>query len=270
MGFWAEATQSSTILLREGLEALLIIAALAGFLRRADANSGLKALFVGAALAVILSVVGAVLMALFLDGVHDDRIEAAVMAIAAALMLYMSGWLFLKQDPKVLMAGLKRSADLAISKGAALSFGLLAFLSVFREGAETVLFLHALAQTAGGWTTGVISGILAAAGALVVIFIAMQWFAVRIPLRPLFLVTSAFLFVMALKFVGQAVQELQEQLIFDVTPADLPQWLVDLGFNASWQAVWLQLGLAAAAVLTTAVAYFNQHRQPVAEAAPAE
>ena len=254
------ALQSGAILLREGLEALLIISALAAFLRRASAHHALAALYAGAGLAVIASLAGAVIAAIYLDGAYNDMVEALIMTAAALLMLYMSGWLFLRQDPKVMMAGLKRSAEAAATSGTALSFASVAFLAVFREGAETVLFLQALAQTNGGWSLGLMAGVAGAFALLGLAYLAMQWFALQLPLRPLFLVTSAFLFVMALKFIGQAVQELQEQLLVSVTSADLPGWMVALGFNASWEALGAQLLVAAVAAVSTGLAYAAQHR----------
>jgi high-affinity iron transporter len=267
------ALQSGAILLREGLEALLIISALAAFLRRASAQHALSALYAGAGLAVIASLAGAVITAIYLDGAHDDRVEALIMTAAALLMLYMSGWLFLRQDPRVMMAGLKRSAEVAATSGTALSFASVAFLAVFREGAETVLFLQALAQTNGGWSIGLVGGIAGAAVLLAAAYVAMQWFALQLPLRPLFLATSAFLFVMALKFIGQAVQELQEQLLVSVTAADLPGWMISLGFNASWEALGVQIAIALIAVASTGMAYAAQHRAEAGNAgagAPAE
>jgi len=263
------ALQSGAILLREGVEAMLIIAALAAFLRRSGEERSLSALYVGAGTAILASIAGAVAMALFFNGAHNDQIEAAIMTLAAVLMLYMSGWLFLKQDPKTLMGDLKRSADRAIAGGTLWSFAMLSFLAVFREGGETVLFLHALAQTSGGWSLALVAGLAGAAVLLVVLYTAMQWFALRLPLRPLFIATSAFLFVMALKFIGQAVQEVQELTLVPVTPADLPDWMIGLGFNASWEAVGVQMIIAGVALASTAWAYVEQgRRQAAATAVP--
>ncbi len=125
----------------------------------------------------------------------------------------------------------------------------IAFLAVLREGAETALFLHATARTSNGWTVGIIAGIAVAFLMLVLLVIAIVWLAVRLPLRPMFIATSAFLFVMGLKFIGAAIQECQEQVILPVHPADVPRWLIDLGINPSWEALSLQLVVAAAAAL---------------------
>ena len=264
----AAALQSGTILLREGLEALIIISALAGLLRRAHAERALTAVYTGALAAVALSFGAALVFALFFNGAHNDVIEAGVMLLAAALMFYMSGWLFLRQDSRVLMAELKASADRALDKGTFYSFALIAFLAVFREGAETILFLHALASSAGGYSAGFFAGIAGASLALAAIFVLLQWFALRLPFRPVFLVTSGLLFLMGVKFVGGGLQELQEQALVPFTPLALPDWLIDLGLNPTREALAVQVGIVLLAAIGTLVAHLRLKRQNAAAAGP--
>jgi high-affinity iron transporter len=267
MNALSEALQSGTILLREGLEALLVIAALAAFLNRAGFPEKVRSLYVGAGLAILASFGAAVVFELFFEGEHNDFVEAGVMVIAAVLMLYMSGWLYLKQDPKAWMSDLKRSAQRALDSGTTISLGLIAFLAVFREGGETVLFLHALAKTSGGWTFGLIAGLVVAAACLVAIFYVIEKLAVMLPLRPVFLVTSAFLFLMGLRFIGGAIQELQEQTVVSYTAAPIPHWLEQLGVNPTWEAIGAQLVIAAIAVASTLLVKL---RRPPERTAPAE
>lgn len=259
------AFQAGTVLLREGLEALLVVAALSAFLRRAGAHHAVRSVYLGAGLAVVASLAAAIAFELFLNGAHDDRFEAAVMAVAAVLMFYMSGWLLLKQDSGALLAQLKSDAERALSAGTSWSLASIAFLAVFREGAETMLFMHALAQQGGGWSSGLLTGLAVAAVALAVIFWMMQALVVRLPLRPVFLVTSAFLFVMGLRFVGGIAQELQEQAIvgYDEVPV-IGDALSALGFNGTWQAFLPE----AAIVVAAAVSLFAlRFAQPKAETA---
>jgi len=267
MNALSEALQSGAILLREGLEALLVIAALAAFLTRAGVPEKVKSLYIGAGLAILASFGAAVVFELFFEGEHNDFIEAGVMVVAAILMLYMSGWMYLKQDPKAWMADLRRSAERALDSGATISLGAIAFLAVFREGGETVLFLHALAKSSGGWTFGLIAGLVVAAVCLVAIFYAIERLALMLPLRPVFLVTSAFLFIMGLRFVGGAIQELQEQTVVSYTAAPVPHWLEQLGVNPTWEAIGTQLVIAAIAVASTLALRL---RRPQQRTAPAE
>ena len=202
------ALQSGSILLREGLEALLVVAALAAFLTRAGVPEKVKPLYLGAGIAIAASIGAAVVFELFFEGNHNDYMEAGVLVIAAVLMLYMSGWMYLRQDPKAWMSELRGHAERALDSGTTLS--------------------------------------------LAAIFYAMQKLALMLPLRPVFLVTSAFLFIMGLRFVGAALNELQERTVVSVTPAPVPDWLVALGVNPTWEAIGAQIVIALIAVASTA------------------
>ena len=242
--------QSAAILLREGLEALLVLAALAAYLDKAGARDRLPAFWSGAVLAVLASLVAAWVFERFNNGVHSDILEGIIILIAAAIMLYVSGWLMLRQDPRAWEGFLKNQADAALAKRTGMAVALLAFLAVFREGAETVLFVHALAKTSGGYSGELIGGLVAAALALVVLFFLINRVARRIPLRPLFVVTSAFLFFMAIKFIGEAIQEFQEQQIVSTSPLAGAGWLDRIGFNPTFEAVFAQLVVIVLAILT--------------------
>jgi high-affinity iron transporter len=245
--------QALVILLREGLEALLVIAALAAYLNKVGAQQRLSALYAGAGLAIVASLVMAWVFERFNAGMHNDLLEGAVILLAAALMLYVSGWLFIRQDPRAWQSYLKDKADAALSQQTALAVAALAFLAVFREGAETVLFLYALAKTAGGWGVDLILGLLVAAAVLVALFFSINVIARRLPLRPVFLVTSAFLFIMAIKFIGEALQEFQEQQFVSYTEIKGGGWLEAIGFNPTWEAVAAQLAVVVLAVITVLV-----------------
>ena len=240
--------QSFTILFREGLEAMLVIAALAAFLRRAGAGERIPPLYAGALAAIVASLGMAWVFATYYDGAHSDLFEAGVMLAAAALMFYMSGWMFVRQDPRAWQADLNRLAEKALGAGTVISLAGIAFLAVFREGAETVLFLMALAKGGNGYDASLFSGLAVAAVALAAMFVAMQWLALRLPLRPMFVITSAFLFVMGLRMVGQAFQEVQEQQLVSYTTEGVPAFVSDWGLsNGSWEALGTQLVILAIA-----------------------
>ncbi len=245
--------QSAIILLREGLEALLVLAALAAYLDKAEARDRLPALYTGALLAIAASFVAAWAFATFNNGAHSDILEGFVILAAAALMLYVSGWLLLRQDPRAWQSYLKSKAAAALAQRTDLAVGALAFLAVFREGAETVLFVHALAKTSGGFSFELIAGLVAAALALVVLFFLINVVAQRVPLRPLFIVTSAFLFLMAIKFIGEAIQEFQEQQYVTYTEIRSGGWLEALGLNPTVEAVAAQVFVIVLAAFTFVV-----------------
>src|SRR3954471_7543765 len=264
--------QAAIILLREGLEAMLVIAALAGYLTRAGAGHRINALYGGALAAVGASIVAAWLFAALNSGEHSDVLEGAIILAAAALMLYVSGWLMVKQDPKGWQDYLAHKADGALARDTVWAVAALAFLAVFREGAETVLFVNALAGTAGGWSAGLFAGLALATATLVMLFYFITLIARKLPLRPLFIITSAFLFAMAIKFIGEAVQEFQEQAIITVTEVKGSTFLSAIGLNPSMEALSIQGLVILFALATYSVIQRNNRlmREDKAAARPAE
>ncbi len=243
--------QSALILLREGLEAMLVIAALGAYLvKSGDGQARLKALYTGAVAAIGASIVTAWIFATFNSGAHNDLVEAVVISVAAVLMLYVSGWLMIRQDPRAWQGYLSRKAGSALSQQSDFAIASLAFLAVFREGAETVLFVKALAMTNGGWTVALLSGLAVAALVLVIAYRFINLIAYRLPLRPVFIVTSAFLFFMGVKFVGAAVQELQEQSLLSTTDMPGGGFLFAIGMNGTVEGICIQLAVVAFAVAT--------------------
>src|SRR5260370_39184070 len=92
--------QAVVILLREGLEAMLVIAALAGYLTKAGAGHRIQALYGGSLAAVGASIIAAWLFAGLNSGEHSDVLEGIIILVAASLMLYVIPWLMVKQDPR--------------------------------------------------------------------------------------------------------------------------------------------------------------------------
>jgi len=245
--------QSAVILLREGLEAMLVIAALAGYLTKAGAAHRVQALYGGALAAIAASLVAAWLFAVLNSGEHSDIMEGIIILIASGLMLYVSGWLMVKQDPRGWQDYLAQKADHALAQDTVWAVGALAFLAVFREGAETVLFINALAATEGGWSAGLFAGLGVATIGLAVLFYFINMIAQRIPLRPLFIITSAFLFAMAIKFIGEAVQEFQEQSVLPFTELKSLSWFDAIGLNPTVEALSAQLLVILFALATYSV-----------------
>jgi high-affinity iron transporter len=249
--------QAAVILLREGLEAMLVIAALAGYLTKAGAGHRIQALYGGSLAAVGASIIAAWLFAVLNSGEHSDVLEGVIILVAASLMLYVSGWLMVKQDPRGWQDYLAHKADNALAQDTVWAVAALAFLAVFREGAETVLFINALASAEGGWSAGLFAGLGAATIGLVVLFYFINLIAQKLPLRPLFIITSAFLFAMAIKFIGEAVQEFQEAAMLPVTELKSAAWLGAIGLNPSVEALSAQLLVVVFALATYSVVQRN-------------
>jgi hypothetical protein len=132
--------------------------------------------------------------------------------VAAAVMLfYVSYWLLTKVEVAKWNSFVKTKVQDAVSSGSAVALASVAFLAVYREGFETVLFYKALMLSGGvGSLFPILAGMAVGTLVLVVVYVAITRFGVRLPLRPFFTVTSAFLYYMAFVFAGKAVAELQE------------------------------------------------------------
>jgi high-affinity iron transporter len=252
--------QAAGILIREGLEAILVIAALAAYLAKVGARARLPALYGGAGVGVLASVAAAWTFERFYGGAHDDLMEGVIILAAAALMLYVSGWLLVRQDPRAWQVYLQQKADRALERRTVIAVGVLAFLAVFREGAEAVLFIHALAQTADGWSAELLAGLLAAALVLAVLFVAIRLLAIRLPLRAVFLVTSGFLFVMAVKFIGEGLQEFQERQILPYHQVGSGSWVSTLGLNPTLEALLAQGAVVLCAIATAVILHRRAQR----------
>ncbi|MGH7658911.1 MAG: FTR1 family iron permease, partial [Gemmatimonadales bacterium] len=140
----------------------------------------------------------------------------------------------------------------ALTSGSALALASVAFLAVYREGFETVLFYKALfiAGGSGQAVLPVVSGMLFGGAVLAVVYVAINKFGVRLPLKPFFGVTSAFLYYMAFVFAGQGIAELQEGGLVGMTIVPWAPRIPALGIyptleSLSVQAVLLVLLVAA-------------------------
>ena len=117
----------------------------------------------------------------------------------------------------------------------------MAFLAVYREGAETALFYQALFNEGSHVVLPISLGILVGAVALAVIFTLFYRFGVRIPLRPFFSVTSVLLYCMALVFMGKGIRELQEGNAVSITMIQGLPTVDALGFYPTWETIGAQV-----------------------------
>lgn len=209
--------QSFILLVREGFEAILIIGALMVFLARAGAGERRRDVAIGAWVALAASVATWVLVELLFHITPGQReaLEGFTMLLATAVLFYVSYWLLSKIEVARWNAFVKGRMEQALSTGSGLALGTVAFLAVYREGFETILFYKALLTSAwsGGAGAGagpVAGGVAVGAVALVAVYVAINQFGLRVPLKPFFAITGAMLYYMAFVFAGKGIAELQE------------------------------------------------------------
>jgi len=214
--------QSFVIMLREGLEAILIVGALMTFLAKMGASDRRRHVHGGILAAIVASLLTALALetVFHLSAAHQEALEGATMVVATVVLFYVSYWLLSKMEVVKWTRFVKSKVQDAVTHGSALALGTAAFLAVYREGFETVLFYKALFISAGPGAAAapVLAGMLAGFILLVGVYVAMNRFGVRLPLKPFFAVTSAFLYYMALVFAGSGIAELQEGGFVSLTP----------------------------------------------------
>lgn len=219
-GALAVLVQAFLILLREGFEAILVVGALIAYLRRLGAVDGIRVVWRGVWLALAASLVTAYAMvAVFrISGPDREALEGATMLLAAAVLTYVSHWLFARREAARWQSYIKEQVEQAVSSGQAFSLGFAAFLAVYREGAETVLFYQALLAGAPGQEMPAAAGFAAAAVALGAIYWLMRTASLRLPLGLFFGATAVLLYGLAFTFAGQGILELQEARWVAMTP----------------------------------------------------
>jgi high-affinity iron transporter len=258
---------AAIILFREGLEALLVVAALLAFLTRAGHADKRRWVWSGAALGVATSAVAAfAVQSLFSNafaGASRELVEGITGLAAAAMLLYVSYWLHSKASLAAWQRYIRERTSTALVGGGLWSLALISFLAVFREGAETVLFYVGIAPSIA--LTDLALGLAIGAGALAAIGVAMLIFGLRIPIRPFFVASSALLYYLAFKFVGTGVHALQVAGLAPATPVPVPSVDV-IGLFPTRETTLPQLLLLLVAV---AVVLWSRRRRPAAEPAAA-
>ncbi len=242
---------SFTILFREGLEAVLLLAILLGSLEAGRARNFRRPLGLGVLGAVVASALVWVLATVVIDiaPLQRELLEGVTAVVAVAVLFLVTFWLVARLEQRRRMEFMKARTAGAIAAGSALAFAGLGFTAVFREGFETVLFYQALILFAQGLLEWVALGALAAAVALVFVGWAVLKLGKRLPVKQLLLAGASMLLLLSVAFAGNAVRSLQEGDWISVTPIDggwarLPVFLAELtGIHPTREGIFVQLVL---------------------------
>lgn len=219
------------IMFREGLEAALIIAILIAYLSKTNKSEFKKYVWGGTGAAIVLSlVIGAALVFTLgeLTGVAEQLFEGIAALLATVVLTAMIFWM--AKNAKNIKTELQQKIDIVVSNKYTIGLAALAFIAVFREGIETVLFLTAsYAVDFGGTTLGIILGLIPV---LILAFLLLKG-TVKLPLQRFFKYTGVILIVFAAGLFGFGIHELMEVVesagidfgwfgahTYDVNPAD--------------------------------------------------
>jgi high-affinity iron transporter len=230
-------TYAFTILFREGLEAVLIVAAVLAYLEASRNTHYRGPVIKGVLTAVAATVALFVASTLFLElaPVQRELLEAGTAVLAVAVLFYVSFWLITRLEHRRWMEFVKAKVWVAATTGSTLALAGVGFTAVFREGFETVLFYQALLAFSEGLMGYVALG---AAGGLVVLGV-VGWVVFkagrRIPVKAFLTTAVALVMVVSVAFAGNAVRGFQEAALIDVTHLEsLPRLPIFLSHLTGW------------------------------------
>ena len=210
---WLTFLTAFGLLVREGLEAILVIAAIVAYLIKTGNKNMLKGVYLGSLAAIIASVILAWALETLMgeqSGVARELLEGWTMFLAVAVLFYVSNWMLSKADNIAWENYISGKVQQSIDSKSQWTLIFAAFIAVMREGAELILFYSA-AFTGGMSNPAYIAyGIAAGVVVLVIVWVCFRYFSVRLPLRAFFMFTSVLLFLMCISFMGKGVVELTE------------------------------------------------------------
>ncbi|MFK3619973.1 FTR1 family protein [Pasteurella multocida] len=218
---WSMFLYSLLIILREGLEALLIVAAIVTYLIKNQHQDKLPVIRQSVYVALIASLITAVIFQFVFAnaGASRELLEGFTMMIAVVMLFMMSYWLLSKVEAQNWQRYLEGKLSSALTTGSLIGLWLTSFLAVYREGAETVLFYYALVADATSAVSYLylFAGLVVGIVILTICYLIMRYTVVKLPLKPFFMFTGTFMYLMAFVFAGKSVLELIEGKLFEPT-----------------------------------------------------
>ena len=274
----SSAGQAFLILIREGLEALLVVAAVIAYLVKSGNKRFTKWIYLGVVAGLAGSGLVAVLFTFLFGGSGPiQEISEGMCALIATLMLlWTSNWMlnkssveawnnYIRNKTEAAVAGAQSKVESGqrLGLGMITSLAMLSFLAVFREGAETVIFyesIYSMSQDAHGmWVGG-----LAAAAVLIVIFLILRFTSVKIPIGPFFLVTSIVMAALVVIFAGGGIHALIEGDLIEGTYLSTVPTNDWIGLYPYVETITAQVIAAIAVVVLFVVGFIKKHRMKLA------
>ena len=206
------------ILLREGLEAILVLAAILAFLRNTGQQSAVRSVNVGWGLALLAGLATWALAAYVIDvsGAQRELLEGCTALFASVMVLWLGVWMHDRRHAAAWQDYIKSSL---VGGGGRFGFAMLAFFSVYRELFEVILFYETLWLQAGPAGH---NAVLAGGATALVLLVGLAWVILRgsakLPLALFFGINAALLCALSVVFAGHGVKALQEAGIFGTRP----------------------------------------------------
>jgi high-affinity iron transporter len=263
---------SLLIITREGFEAIIIVGAIIAYLVKSGNEKKTGAVYWGSVIALGASVVMAFILNSLsgASGANQEITEGFTMLLAVVVLFYVSNWMVSKSEAAAWTGYIEGKVQSSITRGSVFSLAFAAFLAVFREGAETILFYQALLAGTKTYFNMVWLGLGIGCVALVVIYLLIRFMSIKLPLKPFFLGTSILLFIMSISFVGSGVKELQEGNLVGVTPVPGITSVDILGIYPTLETLIPQFVLLALTVVTFVIQIRRTRKMRASMAAAAD
>ncbi|NBW75836.1 MAG: iron permease [Sphingomonadaceae bacterium] len=245
------------ILLREGVEALLVVVAMIAFLKKADRPQYLRYVHGGwlAALVIGVATWAVATYLVSITGAGRELTEGVGSLVAAVILISVGIWMHGKSSAASWQRYVREVMDKAMSRGSVWFLFGLSFLVVYREVFETVLFFSALVSQGNDYAV--------AAGAMTAIFLlaAVAWVMLKLsrslPIGKFFAYSTVLIAILAVVLAGKGVGALQEAGVIDIAPLGLIPRVPILGLSPTWQSFGAQLFTA---VIIVAGIWLNGRR----------
>lgn len=250
---------SLVLVLREGLEAILVIAAIIAYLVKTGKTKYVKSVYAGGVFGILFSVILAILFSIIAgaqSGIAREIFEGIGMFVAVIVLFYVSNWMLSKSEAQNWEKYIKSKVETSVTTGNKWLLIFTAFIAVAREGAELILFFQGVAVDGAEGRIAMWLAIVLALLILAAVFLAFRFLSVKLPLKPFFIATSILMYVMCFSFTGKGVGELQEAgLITKTAVSWMGNFNIDLlGIYATYESIIPQFIILVITVILSVLA----------------
>ena len=256
------------LVLREGLEAILIIAAIIAYLVKTGKKKYIMSVYVGALGGIVVSILLALLFSAIAgaqSGIAQEVFEGIGMFVAVVVLFYVSNWMLSKSETEAWERYIHKKVEASVSTGNKWVLIFAAFIAVAREGAELILFFRGVPVHGTSGRNAMILAIVLSAVVLIAVFLIFRFLTVRLPLKPFFLVTSVLMYAMCFSFTGKGVSELQAAGVVNKTVIPWMGFEMDfLGIYATYESLIPQI-IVLAVIIMMSVVYAKKNKKQRAQ-----
>ena len=256
------------LVLREGLEAILVIAAIIAYLVKTGKKKYIMSVYVGALGGILVSILLAFLFGVVAgaqSGIAQEVFEGIGMFVAVIVLFYVSNWMLSKSETEAWERYIHKKVEASVSTGNKWVLIFAAFIAVAREGAELILFFQGVPVHGTSGRNAMILAIVLSAIVLIAVFLVFRFLTVRLPLKPFFLVTSVLMYAMCFSFTGKGVSELQAAGVVNKTVIPWMGFEMDfLGIYATYESLIPQI-VVLVVIIVISVVYAKQNKKQRAQ-----